>query len=296
MDIKSILAQNKSNIALVIGNGINRYNTDSTNNSWDDLLQEISKIHSLHNGKIPNGIALTEFFDLLGLKSGQELSKNNLKKDFCELMSEWKPEIHHKKITEWSMHNNSPILTTNFDNSLGNAANCELKKITRDNKRSSDFYPWNSYYGFTDLDDPCTGFGIWHVNGMQYYKRSIRLGLTDYMGSVQHVRKRIRGKSAEGLSDSNSWRGGNTWLHIVFNMPLLFFGLGLDENEVFLRWLLIERAYYFHKFRNRRRSAWYVYKDDVPSSGKLFFLKGIGVEPVKVECFDDIYGPATWQL
>ena len=80
------------------------------------------------------------------------------------------------------------------------------------------------------------------------------------------------------------------------NLPLLFFGLGLEENEVFRRWLLIERAYYFHRFRNRRRSAWYVYKDDAPQPGKLFFLKGVGLEPVKVDCFDDIYGPATWQL
>lgn len=296
MDIKSILAQNKGNVALVIGNGINRYNTDSTYNSWDDLLQEISIKHSLYDEKIPSGIALTEFYDLLELKLGKSNQKNNLKKDFCDLMSEWKPQIQHKKITEWAMHNNSPILTTNFDNSLGNAVNCEKKEITRDRKRSSDHYPWNSYYGLTDLDDPSTGFGIWHVNGMQYYKRSIRLGLRDYMLSVRHVQKRIRGKSAEGLSDSNSWRGGNTWLHIVFNLPLLFFGLGLEENEVFLRWLLIERAYYFHRFRNRRRPAWYVYKDDAPQPGKLFFLKGVGVEPVKVDCFDDIYGPATWQL
>ena len=292
MDIKSILAQNESKVALVIGNGINRYNTDSANNSWDYLLQEISKKHSLHNGEIPNGIALTEFYDLLELKLGKSNQKNNLKKDFCDLMSEWKPQIQHKKITEWAMHNNSPILTTNFDNSLGNAVNCELKTPS---KQFTDHYPWSSYYGLTNLDNPCTEFGIWHINGMQYYKRSIRLGLRDYMLSVLRVQSWIRNKNPGNLSDSNNWRGGNTWLHIVFNLPLLFFGLGLEQNEVFLRWLLIQRASYFHRFRNRRRSAWYVYKDDAPQPGKLFFLRGVGVEPVKVDCFDDIYGPATWQ-
>lgn len=293
MDIKSILAQNKGNIALVIGNGINRYNTDSTNNSWDDLLQEISKKHSLHNGKIPNGIALTEFFDLLGLKSGEEISKNDLKEDFCDLISEWKPQGHHKKITEWAVHNNSPILTTNFDNTLGSAANCDLRRV---GEHHTDFYPWNYYYGLTNLDSPHSEFGIWHINGMQHYHRSIRLGLTDYMGSVSRVRGLIRDESAENLYASDDWDGRNSWLHIVFNMPLLFFGLGLGENEVFLRWLVIERALYFREYPHRRKSAWYVYESDDSVSGKLFFLKGVGVEPVKVECFDDIYGSSTWQL
>ncbi len=293
MDIKSLLARNKGNIALVIGNGINRYNAEWANNSWDYLLQEISKKHSLHNGEIPKGIALTEFFDLLELKLDKSYQNNNLKKDFCDLMSEWKPQIHHKKITEWATHNNSPILTTNFDNSLANAANCELKKP---NKQFTDYYPWNSYYGLTNLDNPCTEFGIWHINGMQRYKRSIRLGLRDYMLSVRRVQSWISNINPENLSDSNSWPGGNTWLHIVFNMPLLFFGLGLEENEVFFRWLLIERARCFRNFPNRRSSAWYVYKDDDSRSGKLYFLKAVGVEPVKVECFDDIYGSATWQL
>lgn len=44
------------------------------------------------------------------------------------------------------------------------------------------------------------------------------------------------------------WDGAASWLHIVFNSPLLIFGLGLEENEVFFRWLLIERARYFKKF------------------------------------------------
>ena len=202
MDIKSILAQNKGNIALVIGNGINRYNTDSTSNSWDDLLQEISKKHSLHKGKIPNGIALTEFFDLLELKLDKNYQQNNLKKDFCDLMSEWKPQIHHKKITEWAKHNNSPILTTNFDNTLGSAANCDLRRV---GEHHTDFYPWNYYYGLTNLDSPHSEFGIWHINGMQHYKRSIRLGLRDYMLSVRRVQSWISSGNPENLSDSNSW-------------------------------------------------------------------------------------------
>ena len=101
MNIKSILTQYKHNIALVIGNGINRHNANSTNNSWDDLLQELSRNRSFMKD-IPKGIALTEFYDLLVLKSGSGISDNDLKKELYSLMSKWKPEAHHKEITEWA--------------------------------------------------------------------------------------------------------------------------------------------------------------------------------------------------
>ena len=247
---------------------------------------------------IPKGIALTEFYDLLVLKSGSGISDNDLKKELYSLMSKWKPEAHHKEITEWAMHNNSPILTTNFDNTLGNAANCELLKMTHVRKQFTDYYPWICYYGHTDLHDPCIGFGIWHINGMEYYRRSIRLGLTHYMGSVQRARSWIYERNKDRLffdRDSNTWRGNNTWLHVVFNKPLLFFGLGLEQNEIFLRWLLIERARYFRKYPDREKPAWYVHSHDDPGSGKLFFLDSIGIKPVKADNFDEIYGSSTWQ-
>ena len=80
------------------------------------------------------------------------------------------------------------------------------------------------------------------------------------MGSVGRARAWLhRGgdrRLFSGKSPDN-WLGKNTWVHIIFNSPLLIFGLALEENEVFLRWLLIERARYFKKFPDRRKKAWY---------------------------------------
>lgn len=300
LNFKSILRQNKDNIALVSGNGINRYNTNSSNNSWETLLQKLSQYYLLDKN-IPEGITLTEFYDLLELKSGSEVTDGELQKNFCKFVSDWESKIHHKYIVQWAINNKAPILTTNFDNTLGKAADGELLKITRD--RFTDYYPWTCYYSHTILFNPCAGFGIWHINGMEYYHRSIRLGLRHYMGSVQRVRSWIypskedkdRDRSLMGR-DSEEWRGRDTWLHIIFNKPLLFFGLGLNENEVFLRWLMIERARYFRKYPERKQSAWYVYsenEDDI--SGKLYFLDGVGIEPLKVNNFDEIYGSSTWE-
>lgn len=91
------------------------------------------------------------------------------------------------------------------------------------------------------------------------------------------------------------WDGAASWLHIVFNSPLLIFGLGLEENEVFFRWLLIERARYFKKFPDRRKDAWYVYVGKLNNDGKQFFLDGVGVVPLHVASYDDIYGADTWK-
>jgi len=117
------------------------------------------------------------------------------------------------------------------------------------------------------------------------------------MGSVERARKWLhKGEEDRLFSGKNHslWQGHNTWLHVVFNSPLLIFGLKLEENEVFLRWLLIERARYFKKFPDRKKSAWYVRKSDDKDDGKFFFLKGVGIELVTVDSYNQIYGQNVW--
>ena len=127
---------------------------------------------------------------------------------------------------------------------------------------------------------------------MQKYHRSIRLGLTHYMGSVARARKWLhRGNERSLFSGKNQkqWIGADTWLHIMFNKPIAIFGLSLGQTEVFLRWLLIERAKYFSKFPDRRKEAWYIYTDNKPASGKLMFFKYLGITPVQANSYKELY-------
>jgi hypothetical protein len=298
MTLRTILANNKDDLALVIGNGINRYGDSATVNSWDGLLLKLASKYSVYSGeKIPQGIALTEFYDLLNLgRPASVASQISLQEEFCAGMDKWRVFSHHCRIVKWSRDNAIPILTTNFDTVLSRAGDCRLFP-ERTATSFTDYYPWNRYYGLAHLANPLQGFGIWHINGMQKYRRSIRLGLTDYMGSVARVRGWIH-KGNEGLlfagKDANNWPGVSTWLHIVFNKPLLIFGLGLEENEVFLRWLFIERARYFNKFPDRRRECWYVYTSEKEKIGKLFFLRKLGIQAVKADSYEDLYGASSW--
>ena len=213
--MKSILKKNKSEIALVIGNGVNLYGTAYQTNSWHNLLVELAAKHLPSALKdIPTGIALTEFYDVLELKSNETASNLSLQQEFCDPMVSWRYYEHHERIVEWARNSDRPILTTNFDKVLSDAGQCTLRRTKKGG--FTDFYPWESYYGTRDIGNPAEGFGIWHVNGMQHYHRSIRLGLTHYMGSVERARGWIhKGNERRLFSGKNAhdWEGAASWLH-----------------------------------------------------------------------------------
>ncbi len=292
MTLKTILHNNHKELALIIGNGINRYNSDAGINSWDAMLLELWEKHTLEDAQaIPLGISLTEFYDALDLSS--RLKEKNLQKEFCDFLTGWKAKPHHHAIVNWAKNLNTPILTTNFDETLSDCLALNLHHA--DGQRFTDFYPWSSCFAPAPVTNAAREFGIWHINGMQRYSRSIRLGLSHYMGSVERARALIhKGNPGRlyGDNDSKIWNGENTWLHSIFYCDLLFLGLGLDTSEIFLRWLLIERAKYFKTFPERARKAWYVYAGKDISQGQLIFLKSVGCDVVKESSYDALYTDA----
>lgn len=294
--MSQVLRDNGADLGLVLGNGINRFGNASTTNSWDALLMAIARDCAPEVRAVPPGTTLTEFYDVLDLRSTARVGE--LQEQFCAQMQDWEAFAHHRAIMTWADRHAAPVLTTNFDEVLSAAAGCSFQRPS--NPKFTSYYPWECRFAHDLIDDPCAGFGIWHINGMARYKLSIRLGLSHYMGSVQRARTWLHRSGDSNLfsaKNRHDWTGAQTWMHVVFNKPLLIFGLALEENEVFLRWLLIERARYFRKFAERRHPAWYVYTDDPRDerqAGKLFFLKEVGVTPVLAKTFDEIYRSPAW--
>lgn len=291
------LSKHSSDLALLLGNGINRYRSSAQLNSWDALLMKVASQCTTGVTAVPKGTTLTEFYDVLRLASDER--KLDLAAEFCKLMQDWRPVAHHRRVTSWAEAHSVPVLTTNFDEVLSEAGQYAFRRFRK--KSFTDYYPWECYFASADLTDPCAGFGIWHVNGMARYRRSIRLGLTDYMGSVHKARGWLHRSDDRLFGEKNQdrWPGADSWMHIVFNKPLLVIGLALEENEAFLRWLLIERARYFKKFPERRRSGWFTYKPDRSDdreAGKLYFLRAVGFECIPVESYDDLYADQTWPI
>ncbi len=295
MNLKTLLKHHHQDLALIIGNGINRYNSDSGITSWDAMLMELWERHTQGKPKdIPLGISLTEFYDALDLSS--TLANKNLQKEFCAFLDGWQAKKHHLRVMYWAQHHAVPVLTTNFDETLSDCLDLELHHA--DASGFTDFYPWASCFSSGKIINPAEEFAVWHINGIKRYSRSIRLGLSHYMGSVERARALIHKGGSKRLfaeKHQGQWNGCNTWLHCIFNNKLMFVGLGLDTSEVFLRWLLIERAKYFKANPARRREAYYLHAGRDLSQGQIIFLKSVGCEVIKLPDYDQLYGDA-WSI
>ena len=220
----------------------------------------------------------------------QQVLKNLIKKDIAGKFPD-KQKYNLRNLIEKIKEFKAPILTTNFDIYMGKSVNAERRILSSNGNqyKFTDFYPWNVYYGTEKLDNPLDGFGVWHINGLTDYPRSIRLGLSDYMGCVERARRMIQSDGFNELFDGknqNNWIGNNTWLHIIFNKDLFIFGLALEENEVFLRWLLIQRAKYSQMYNIRLR-GWYI--GDNISPGKKFFLEQLGFDVIEISDYNNLY-------
>ena len=211
-------------------------------------------------------------------------------------MKSWKPSNHHNTIVSWAQRHSAPIITVNFDENLSQAVNAKYYA----GKGFTDWYPWSSYFSNREIADPRRSFAIWHAHGMTRYARSIRLGLTHYMGAIQRARpwvysgeKALRPLAKRG---EDGWQGQNTWLDIAFRCPLMIVGFGFNKDESFLRWLFLERAR-LHKINpDWKTKAWFL---DTPQNGSLHrkpFFEGLGMEYVSVPAYSEIYENPTWQL
>ncbi|MFY0631922.1 MAG: SIR2 family protein [Flavobacteriaceae bacterium] len=293
-EVKDIFSREENDMAFLIGNGINLY-YEKENISWNNLLLDLWGQHSSNaQSSIPDGISFTEFFDALDIQNThQDNFSSVLQRDVQQRMIQWSSQSSKNLILEKIKAIDAPILTTNFDDLIPKAMGLEFKRM--ENTSFTDYYPWSCYYSDKDLADPTKGFGVWYPNGMLKYHRSIKLGLSQYMGNVERARKIIH-KQHEDIkfADENqkSWLGYKTWLHILFNKSIFIVGLSLDQTEVFIRWLLIERAKYFRSFPDRRQKGWFVMKrgeNPETSEGKKFFLKSVGFEIIELDDYPEIY-------
>jgi hypothetical protein len=279
-------------VAFLIGNGINRFPHNPKGRSWDDLLKAIVTDFSDLRRQNLTGISLIELYDIIELYSTGKTPKKKIKHEISEKMNNWKSSKSHKDIINIISKSQSPILTTNFDDLLEQAIDAQKFIIKNPHKNFTDYYPWECYFAPNEISDILNNFAIWHIHGTRYYPRSIRFGLADYMGMVEKARTFIRGKNGLGKNQNlQNWRGFNTWLNVFFNKSLFIFGLGLDQNEVFLRWMLIERKRYFMMNPNRQKEGWYIFiKEFNPvDQGKIFFLKQMGINVISFDTKEEFY-------
>lgn len=309
-ELEDILNEHSETLTLIVGNGVNLSNQDAGNETWKALLERIGR----ERGFLDPGQGLHETRSLVELSDLMQLhaddadkaddddgSKESVQSEFCNRLENWTHGPGHECITNWARKHDVPVLTTNFDETLSDACGAELVHAKRDTSgaRFSRYYPWSSRFEVRDqpIKRPRNSFAIWHVNGMRKYVDSVRLGLSHYMGSVQQARTWLHRGDDRLFADEKAidrWKGRNTWLDAFFANDLLIFGLGLGRDEVFLRWLLIERARYCQEFGIQDRDGWYVRVEGENDPDRDFLLEHVGVQIVEVASHGEIYSPKVW--
>jgi len=282
MDVINAVLSEHPRVAMLIGNGPNL--ASDIMPSWKQLLKSVS--NPPINFSI-DGLSNTEIYDLVELhsKTNHDVKQQVVSK--LKIVPSNDLAIH-KRLIDLAIKNQSPVLTTNFDAAFETSVNAKLFRVKKSG--FTRFYPWESYYGFEAHQLPTDGFGIWKIHGDVRYKDSIRLGLTDYMGSVERARRLIH-KGEDRLFKGKRqeyWQGYQSWLHIWFNLPIVIFGLGFGIDEVFLRWLLIERKRYLN-ILDEPMNVYFISKDNTDAS-VLNLMENLDVNMVPIEAYSELYG------
>ena len=183
-----------------------------------------------------------------------------------------------------------PIMTTNYDEALSKKLN--LTRHCKIGNSDSQFtYPFETYFSKTDIEWPWKEFAIWHINGMVSYPQSIKIGYLDYAKMFNAIRERLFVPHGPAEMFSLIIKKDNlckTWISIFFYRNLFIWGIGLNEDEYVLRWLLVERARY-NLLTHKNLKGWYVHlvdKDKPMSDGKKIFLNTVGIEIIEVNSHD----------
>ncbi|MDC6390970.1 hypothetical protein PP182_19950 [Maribacter sp. PR1] len=282
MDAVRQILNKHEKVAMLIGNGPNL--ASDIMPTWKQLLKSVS------NPPISFdviGLSNTEVYDLVELHSHEN---HDVKKQVIyklRLLPERDLSLH-SRLMNLARTYDSPVLTTNFDEAFEKSIGAKLHRLGTTG--FTRFYPWRSYYGFTQYELPTDGFGIWKIHGDVRYKDSIRLGLTDYMGSVERARRYIH-KGEDRLFKGKRqayWKGHQSWMHIWFNLPIVIFGIRYGIDEVFLRWLLIERRRYLNIYHDAME-VYYLSKG-IPEPTTQNLMQNLGVTIIVVNDYSEIYG------
>ena len=297
--------------AFVLGNGIN-YHLKNSAVSWNDLLEEFLerkpsvKIDFTRDKGVTSPEAANLLELMIDIDAGGKSRAAAVRKELMRFLKERLDSDAPKRCAlldaAWEKHH---ILTTNFDENIekyiGKSNDMELvshktpASPAAKGKRGGNSYLWNSFWGAANCpevsDSGDLHNDIWHIHGKLDDRSSptVLFSLTRYVNAIKQVEQ-------WGLASEPNWPGRNTWVNIFYNLPLIVAGLGLTDQEVFLRTLLIERKRHWRKSEGKKepQSYYLVRKDDKPESDGRLFLRALGFKVVEFDNSEDLYNNKNW--
>ena len=260
------------------------------------------------------GITLTELYDIISIKDFEKFDDlyDNHNRKSRKIQDDTKRKIRisikkavcrkldyhdwlQKRLAEW----NVPVLTTNYDTNIEAKMKQFVIPSELYSKGFSDTYLFNVYYACKQIEakdeaEYFKHFSVWHINGRINYLKSIRVGLSDYMNLLVHTKDLLHDKAKlyYVCKDQPKWgmtKDGATnqcytftWLNIFYNSSICINGLGLNQDESYLRWLLISRKKYIERTEQKDLKGWYVCHPTDLTDGKRLFLESVGLKVVEL--------------
>lgn len=234
---------------ILFGNGINRLN--SSNISWNDVLDKIKGSRSFNDTGLPNTM-IYERVILEKPNSHEDILNDEFetKLEIADMMSEIDSHKLYSKMFDLNVQN---YLTTNYDYAF-------IKSI--ENRKDINFpifeYSTEDVYSIRRLkrisntNEKKKHF--WQIHGEIKKPATIMLGLDQYTGSLGKIDSYIKGyyryiKNKERISEESIMTKLKTnsftdvsWIELFFNSNIHIFGFGLDYAESDIWWLLNKRA------------------------------------------------------
>lgn len=285
-------AKTRRKLAFVLGNGINRYAFEKAI-TWDELLQDLWEGEPALQDFPQNykGLSLTEIFDIMCLKKRNGNWDENIKQSRIDICKKFKEAPFNNQLNKQLATLCVPILTTNYDGCL----DANLKKHVA---KISSTYPFDLYFSDKEITQDNYGqeFSVWHIHGRYNLQNSIRLGTADYMGLLTYTRNYLqKGANLFNVKKVDDPWGVKkygeepkeekyhfSWLEIFYNCSLCINGLGLAQDETYLRWLLISRKKYLDRIGSNE-TGWYICASKDLDEGKKFFLKNVGINIIVID-------------
>lgn len=291
-------------------------------------------VFDLEGISYPEIAELAEIYNREDKTERKKVSQNNefisIKMQICKKIDENDRKVkkdnkneNQKKLFEICKKNHLPVLSTNYDHSfiIEYPANQKEKPRYLDkaiehpywifqkgkeitNKRRLAYMFYNLYFKYDgpfsiNKLDIRNEFAIWPIHGTKRYCRSLCINNKDYAKRIADISKIIN-KNKKTIFTQNQWAGKYTWINIFLHNDLVILGLDLEENELDLRWLLVERYIYQKwlvnkKYKKEIAKTIFLYRKKIDKKtkeeieikkGKKRFFESIGIKCIKVDDSD----------
>ena len=275
------------NEVLLIGNG---FNLLEANNSWEDLLHDLTvDLENISSIDKPFPLLYEEILMTKLRKNTEGKNINEIEKEILTTVVNSLKGMKKNETLKQFTNLTYTILTTNYD--------YLIEESISDEKFINSSLIKETTYCLYRVNKVNNEKEVWHLHGEQNIKNSICLGYERYGANIQKIRNFIHHGDTlnekkenelviepliKRMQDTNFI--SRSWIDHFFVSNISIIGLGLDFHEIDLWWLLDYRVREKARRKKTINNVIRYYCTDVEyTKDRIDVLKALDVNVIKVD-------------